>query len=323
MRLHLVGDQLVVADERLGHRDRFRVPHGGGALDVRQAKGHDTGRQGGAPAGPKALDQLARGGGPAGRVGRQPETDRLLETLRLRRVDPLPGRQQARRWRACEQGERRRCQRVDVTCARRRPVGGQLRGPEAGRAGPAARGVRRRRQAEVHELDAGALGQDQVRRLHVAVDDRGILGMEVRQGLRRLGEIRQHARRRQSWPAAIAEQLRQVGPVDPVHRDHVAVAVEEVLADQRQGRVRRNPEQDARLAEKLLARAGVASGSNLQGDKTLVLVVQRLDYTRLAADPERLEELVAIPEQRGHRAHRVHTNLPLVSRRAQAAAQCA
>jgi hypothetical protein len=138
----------------------------------------------------------------------------------------------------------------------------------------------------------------------------------------RLGEIRQHARRRQSWPATIAEQLRQVSPVDPVHRDHVAVSVEEVLANQRQCRVRRNAEQDACLTEKLLARAGVARRSNLQGDKALVLVVQRLDHARLAADPERFEELVAIPEQRGHRAHRVPTNLPLVSRRAQAAPKC-
>ena len=143
--------------------------------------------------------------------------------------------------------------------------------------------------------------------------------MEVRQGLRRLGEIRQHARRRQPWPAAIGQQLRQVSAVDPVHRDHVAVAVEEVLADERQCRVRRDGEQDACLAEQLLARAGVASRSNLQGDKALVLVVQRLYHARLAADPERLEDLVAIPEQRGHRAHGVHTNLLLVSRRAQAA----
>ena len=81
-------------------------------------------------------------------------------------------------------------------------------------------------------------------------------------------------------------------------------------------------EQDACLTEKLLARAVVASRSNLQGDKALVLVVQRLDHPRLAADPERLEELVAIPEQRGRRAHRVHTNLLLVSRRAQAAPKC-
>ena len=83
--------------------------------------------------------------------------------------------------------------------------------------------------------------------------------------------------------------------------------------------MRRNAKQDACLAEKLLARAGVASGSNLQGDKALVLVVQRLYHARLAADPKRLEDLVAIPEQRGHRAHGVDTNLPLVSRRAQAA----
>ena len=109
-----VGDQLVVAHERLGHRLRMRFPQRRRALDVRAAERHHAGRQRLRPAGPQALDELARGLRPALRVRRHPEPDRGLELLCLRRVEALPRGQHAGGRRAGEQRERGRRERVDV-----------------------------------------------------------------------------------------------------------------------------------------------------------------------------------------------------------------
>ena len=46
--------------------------------------------------------------------------------------------------------------------------------------------------------------------------------MQVGERLGRLGEVGEHARRRESRPPALAEQRREVGALDPVHRDDVA-----------------------------------------------------------------------------------------------------
>ena len=139
-----------------------------------------------------------------------------------------------RRRGARQQRERGRRQRVDVAGARGRAFRGEFRRAVARRPGPPPRHVRRRGQAEVDELDPSAAGQDQVARLDVAVDHRGRLRVQVRERLRRLREVRQHARRGEPRAAAVAEQRRQVGAIDPVHRDDVVVAVEEVLAHERQ-----------------------------------------------------------------------------------------
>ena len=128
--------------------------------------------------------------------------------------------------------------------------------------------------------------------------------MQVRERLGRLGEVGEHARRREPGAPAVAQQRRQVGAVDPVHRDDVVVAVEEVLAHQRQGRVRRQRQQHARLAEQLLARRVVADRADLQRDEPAVLAVERLDDPRLAAGAQRREHLVALLEERQHGAAR-------------------
>ena len=67
-----------------------RRPTSRSSLDVRQAERHHAGRQRGAPARPQPLDELARGGGPARRIGRQTQPDRRLELLGLGRVDSIP-----------------------------------------------------------------------------------------------------------------------------------------------------------------------------------------------------------------------------------------
>ena len=162
-----------------------------------------AGRQRGRPAGAQALDQLARGLRPARRIGRHAEPDRGLELLRLRRVDALPVGQHAGRRGAGQQRERGRRERVDVARARRDRPGGELGGAVARGAGAHARHVGRGREAEVDELDPAALGQDQVAGLDVAVDHRRGLRVQVRERLGRLGEIGQHARRRQPRAPAL------------------------------------------------------------------------------------------------------------------------
>ncbi|MGA2011050.1 MAG: hypothetical protein ABSH51_11050 [Solirubrobacteraceae bacterium] len=91
---------------------------------------------------------------------------------------------------------------------------------------------------------ANAGGQDQVGGLHVAVNDRRFLRMQMRERVGRFGEVCQHARGREPRLPTVAQQRRQVGAVNPVHRQDVVIAVEEILADKRQRRMRWNREQD-------------------------------------------------------------------------------
>jgi hypothetical protein len=170
-----VGDHLVMTDERLGHRGRLGLPHRGRPLDVRHAERDHAGRKRLGPAGPQALDQLARRGRPARRVGGETQTQRSLELLGAVGIDPGPRRQNTGRRGPGEQRKRGRGQREHVAGPRRGTAGGQLRRPEAWRAGTTAQRARRRGQTEVNELDPATLGQDQVRGLDVAVDDRRVL----------------------------------------------------------------------------------------------------------------------------------------------------
>ena len=61
--------------------------------------------------------------------------------------------------------------------------------------------------------------------------------------------------------------------------------------------MRLEAEQQAGLAEQLLARLLVAHPPDLQRDGALVPMVERLDDARLAARAERLEDLVAPADQ--------------------------
>ena len=105
------------------------------------------------------------------------------------------------------------------------------------------------------------------------MNDRRNLRVKVRQGLGNLRQVGQHAGGREPRPAPIAQQRGQVGPLDPVHRHHVVLAVEEVLADQRKRRVRRHGEQDPSLAQKLLPRLTIPYRTDLQCDEPAVPLV--------------------------------------------------
>ena len=99
-----------------------------------------------------------------------------------------------------------------------------------------------------------AAGQDQVRGLDVAVDDRRVLRVQERQRLGGLGEVGEHARGRQAGRAPLGQDPREVGAVDPVHRDDVLVLHEEVLTDSGRAGCGCEAEQQAGLTEQLLAR---------------------------------------------------------------------
>ena len=59
-------------------------------------------------------------------------------------------------------------------------------------------------------------------------------------------------------------------------------------------------QQDARLVEQLVSRLTVAYRADLQRDQAIVAVVERLDDASLAARSQRLQDLIALPDQRRH-----------------------
>ena len=109
-----------------------------------------------------------------------------------------------------------------------------------------------------------------------------------------LGQIGEHARRRQTGPAPLAEQPRKVGALHPVHGHDVPIAIEEVLSNHWQRGMRGNREQDAGLVQELIAQAVVAQLADLQCDESVVLEVQGLDHMSLAAGAERAQHLIAL-----------------------------
>ena len=123
----------------------------------------------------------------------------------------------------------------------------------------------------------------------------GDLGVQVGERLGGLRQVAEHARGGKPGPAALGQQGRQVGALDPVHRHDVVVAVEEVLAHERERGMRREREQHAGLGEQRLARRVVADPADLQRDQPVVAAVERLDDGRLAAGADRAEDLVAFP----------------------------
>ena len=62
----------------------------------------------------------------------------------------------------------------------------------------------------------------------------------------------------------------------------------------------RDRQQDPRLVERVLARLVVADRPDLERHDAAVLTVQRLDHARLSAGAERLQDLVALLDQRRH-----------------------
>ncbi len=65
--------------------------------------------------------------------------------------------------------------------------------------------------------------------------------------------------------------------------------------------MRRKRKQDPGLVEQLLSIEVAARLADLQSDEAVVLAIECLDHPALAARTKRLEQLVALPDQRRHR----------------------
>ena len=124
-------------------------------------------------------------------------------------------------------------QGVDVARPAGLAAGDELGGGVAAGPRPASQRGRRRRQPEVDEHDPPALGEHEVGRLHVAVNHRRVLAVEVGQRGCRIREPGEHDRRTEPGTAPGMEQATEVRALHPVHGDDVLVAVEEVVAHER------------------------------------------------------------------------------------------
>ena len=125
--------------------------------------------------------------------------------------------------------------------------------------------------------------------------------MQMRERSSGIGQIRQDARRGKTWAAPVLQQSGEVVAVDPIHSHHVVIAVEEVLTHQRERRMRRDGQQDARLVEQIVPLLSISDRPDLQRDQTTMLAVECLHDPGLAAGTQRVQNLVALPDQRCHR----------------------
>jgi len=75
----------------------------------------------------------------------------------------------------------------------------------------------------------------------------------------------------------------------------------------------RDREQDPRHAQQLLPRLVVPDRTDLQGHQPVVPAIERLDDAPLAADPEQLEDLVSLFDQRRHRRALTRRRVVLVT----------
>src|SRR5439155_11263494 len=90
----------------------------------------------------------------------------------------------------------------------------------------------------------------------------------------------------------------------PVHGDDVLIAVEEVVAHERNVRMGRDGEEHARFSEQHLPVDPGTGGADLEGDGASVLMVKRLDDTALASVSDHLDQLVPFPQELSHRVPR-------------------
>ena len=105
-----------------------------------------------------------------------------------------------------QQGERGHRERVDVRRRRWCGAGCHLRGDEPERALRLCARRSRSRQPEVDQDHLPALGEEDVRRLHVAVNDGRVVGVQMRERLGDLSQMTEHRRRGQARRAPFSEK---------------------------------------------------------------------------------------------------------------------
>jgi len=96
----------------------------------------------------------------------------------------------------------------------------------------------------------------------------------------------------------------QIGALDPIHGDDIRVAVEEVLAHQRQMGMGRDGEQDAGFGQQGVAVVLRGDGPDLQRHDPLVLGVEGLEHLPLTALTDDFDRLVPVPQQLRHQIPR-------------------
>jgi hypothetical protein len=143
--------------------------------------------------------------------------------------------------------------------------------------------------------------QDQVPGLHVLVDDRRRVPVEVVERGGRLAHVLGDLGRWETGVAAVGEDARQTHALDPVHHDAVAIFVEEVLADDREAGMRLQAEEHPSLPEEAAAFELGADMEDLERDDPIVLVVEDAGDLALTAVTEDRKDLVALAyEPRSH-----------------------
>ena len=260
---------------------------------------HRSRRKFGTPPAAQSRDERRGGRIAALRIRGQAAAHHPLQRRNPCEVDRSPaGLAPGRRF-AGEQRHRSGGERVDVRCHRRSPAGGDLRCDVPGGARPTQIVGRRGRQSEVDEHDPSGRGEDEVRRLDVSMDDGRIVSVQVLQGLGGFFEVADQAKRVETGVAVDAEQRLQIGAVDPVHRDDVAIVDEEVLTHEREPRMRREREEEPRLREEMRARRVVRHRPDLQCDLPAVEVIERPDHLALSTSPDDFERLVPLAQELG------------------------
>ena len=297
-----------VADiAQAGHRDAhlggIAAPERAGISHLGGHEGDDAGRQLATPRTAQVGDQPPGAARTPHRVARHRVAQDPRHVALLRRLDVWIGRCRDVGRIAVEQRHGGRREPVDVGGRTRLVTARDLRRHEPDRPHP-GRGGLRPGEVEVHEHDPAGGGTNQVRRLHVTVDDRWLVGMEVIERLGRLRQVLDDVLERETRGPVGVEEVLQVGAVDPVHDHHVLAPVigEQVAAHDRESGMRRHRHQQSGLGQQGVA-VGCAGGIDLERHEPVVDRVEGLHDRRAVARADRAQHFVPAADQRRRISH--------------------
>ena len=179
------------------------------------------------------LDELSSRARSSCGVGRKRGAQDTGDRGLLVRVDSGVGRRHLRRGSAVEERDGGRGQAVHVCRWRRLLTRRDLGSDVPDRSHRTVARVAGDVEVDEHHSATGALHD--VGGLHIAVNDRRIVGVQMVERGGDLREIVDHLLHRKAGVAMVVEHVLQVRAVDPVHHHHVAVIAvgEEVAADDR------------------------------------------------------------------------------------------
>jgi hypothetical protein len=117
--------------------------------------------------------------------------------------------------------------------------------------------------------------------------------MEVVKRIGELVQISDHFIGREAARPRPLYDLLEVPSLDPIHRDVVTVAFEEVVSNEREVRAGCQREEDVCLSKQLLALCLRANLAYLESNEATVLVVESLNDLALTPASDYLEELIS------------------------------